>query len=49
MNQFGLLEQEKTATSEDANNAIKSIRDKICQIYGQNVGKKYYNTIWRKR
>ena len=29
----------KTATSEDANNAIKSIRDKICQIYGQNVGK----------
>ena len=30
---------EKTATSEDANNAIKAIRDKICQIYGQNVGK----------
>ena len=29
----------KTVTSEDANNAIKSIRDKICQIYGQNVGK----------
>ena len=29
----------KTATSEDANNAIESIRDKICQIYGQNVGK----------
>ena len=29
----------KTATSEDANNAIKSIRYKICQIYGQNVGK----------
>ena len=29
----------KTATSEDANNAIKSIRDKIFQIYGQNVGK----------
>ena len=28
----------KTATSEDANNAIKAIRDKICQIYGQNVG-----------
>jgi triosephosphate isomerase len=27
----------KTATSEDANNAIKAIRDKICQIYGQNV------------
>ena len=26
-----------TATSEDANNSIKSIRDKICQIYGQNV------------
>ena len=29
----------KTATREDANNAIKAIRDKICQIYGQNVGK----------
>ena len=29
----------KTATSEDANNAIKAIRYKICQIYGQNVGK----------
>ncbi len=29
----------KTATSEDANNAIKAIRDKICQIYGQNVSK----------
>ena len=28
----------KTATSEDANNAINAIRDKICQIYGQNVG-----------
>ena len=27
----------KTATSEDAQKAIKSIRDKICQIYGQNV------------
>ncbi len=27
----------KTATSEDANNAIKAIRNKICQIYGQNV------------
>ena len=27
----------KTATSEQANEAIKSIRDKICQIYGQNV------------
>ena len=27
----------KTATSEQANDAIKSIRDKICQIYGQNV------------
>lgn len=27
----------KTATSEDANNAIKAIRDKICQIYGQNT------------
>ena len=30
----------KTATSEDANDAIKSIRDKICQIYGQNVAKR---------
>ena len=29
----------KTATSEYANNAIKAIRNKICQIYGQNVGK----------
>ena len=28
----------KTATSEQANDAIKSIRDKICQIYGQKVG-----------
>ena len=27
----------KTATKEDANDAIKAIRDKICQIYGQNV------------
>ena len=28
----------KTATAVDANNSIKAIRDKICQIYGQNVG-----------
>lgn len=27
----------KTATSEDANNSIKAIRNKICKIYGQNV------------
>ena len=27
----------KTATSEDANNSIKDIRNKIAQIYGQNV------------
>ena len=27
----------KTATSEDANNSIKAIRNKISQIYGQNV------------
>ena len=27
----------KTATSEDANNSIKAIRNKICQMYGQNV------------
>ncbi len=27
----------KTATSEDANEAIKKIREKICEIYGQNV------------
>ena len=27
----------KTATAEDANNSIKAIREKICQIYGQNV------------
>ena len=30
----------KTASSEDANNAIKSIREKIAQIYGQNVAEK---------
>ena len=28
----------KTASSEQANDAIKAIRDKICQIYGQMVG-----------
>ena len=27
----------KTATAEDANNSIKAIRNKISQIYGQNV------------
>ena len=27
----------KTATSEQANDTIKSIRDKICQMYGQKV------------
>ena len=27
----------KTATNEDANCSIKAIRNKICQIYGQNV------------
>lgn len=30
----------KTATSEDANNSIKEIRDEICKIYGQNVAKR---------
>ena len=30
----------KTATSEDANNAIKAIRDKISQIYGQNTAQR---------
>ena len=30
----------KTATSEDANEAIKKIREKICQIYGQNVSER---------
>ena len=30
----------KTATSEDANEAIKKIREKICQIYGQNVAER---------
>ena len=30
----------KTATSEQANEAIKSIRNKICQIYGQNVSER---------
>ena len=29
----------KTATSEDANNSIKEIRNKIEEIYGQNVAK----------
>lgn len=27
----------KTATSEDANNSIKEIRDEICKIYGQTT------------
>ena len=27
----------KTATSEDANNSIKEIRNKIAEIYGQNT------------
>ena len=30
----------KTATKEDANEAIKKIREKICQIYGQNVSER---------
>ena len=30
----------KTATSEDAENSIKAIRDKISQIYGQNVAER---------
>ena len=30
----------KTATSEDANEAIKKIREKICQNYGQNVAER---------
>lgn len=30
----------KTATSEDANNSIKEIRDEICKIYGQNIAKR---------
>ena len=30
----------KTATSEDANEAIKQIREKICQKYGQNVAQR---------
>ena len=30
----------KTATSEDANNIIKEIRDEICKIYGQNTSKR---------
>ncbi len=30
----------KTATSEDANNSIKSIREEICKIYGQNVSER---------
>ena len=30
----------KTATSEDANNSIKAIRDEIDKIYGQNVAQR---------
>ena len=30
----------KTATKEDANDAIKKIREKICQIYGQNISER---------
>ena len=30
----------KTATNEDANESIKKIRKKICQIYGQNVSER---------
>lgn len=30
----------KTATSEDANNSIKEIRNKILEIYGQNVSER---------
>ena len=30
----------KTATNEDANDAIKKIREKICQNYGQNVSER---------
>lgn len=30
----------KTATSEDANNAIKAIRNKISNLYGQNVAER---------
>lgn len=30
----------KTATSEDANNSVKEIRDEICKTYGQNVAKR---------
>ena len=32
------IETGKTATSEDANNSIKEIRNKISQIYGQTTG-----------
>ena len=30
----------KTATSEDANNSIKEIREEICKIYGQKVSER---------
>ncbi len=30
----------KTATSDDANNSIKSIREEICKIYGQNTAQR---------
>ncbi len=30
----------KTATSQDANNSIKEIRDEICKIYGQTIAQR---------
>lgn len=30
----------KNCNNEDANEAIKKIREKICQIYGQNVSER---------
>ena len=40
MSQFGQQEPGRTATKEDANDAIKKIREKICQIYGQNIAER---------
>ena len=31
----------KTATSEEANNTIKAIREEISKIYGQNVAQRF--------
>ena len=39
----------KTATKEEANDAIKTIREEINKMYGQNIANECYNPIWWKR